>query len=136
MSVDKENQLTIKLLAMKHMSTESSDQVLRALEFLKRGMACGVGILGPKITRSLFVLGLMGLTFFFTYMTISHNYSLKMEEVKDKLFMNLHETTTKAERLAAKAERLENELKEHQDMIFSLSRPVSRWSFISRIACA
>jgi 3D (Asp-Asp-Asp) domain-containing protein len=126
--VDKENQLTIKLLAMKHMSTQSSDQVLRALEFFKSGMACGVRILGPTIARSLFVLGLVGLTFFFTYMTISHNYSLKMEEVKDKLSMNLHETAAEAERLAAKAEHLENELKEHQDMIFSLSRKGKRKS--------
>ena len=119
--MDKENQLTLKLLAMKHISTQSSDQVLRALEFFKRGMACGVRILGPTIIRSLFVLGLVGLTFFFTYMMISHDYSLKMEEVKDKLSMNLYET-------AARAERLEKELKEYQDMIFSLSRKGKRKS--------
>ncbi len=117
----KENQLTIKPLAMKHMSTQSSVQVLRSLEFFKRGMACGVRILGPTIIRSLFLLGLVGLTFFFTYMMISHNYNLKIEEVKDKLYMNLYETR-------AKAERLEKELKEYQDMIFSLSRKGKRKS--------
>ncbi len=121
MSMDRENQLTIKLLAMKHTSTQSSVQILRTLEFFKRGMARGVKVLVPKITPSLFVLGLMGLTFFFTYMVISHNYSLKIEEVEHKLSMNLHKT-------AAEAERLEKELKEHQDMIFSLSRKGKRKS--------
>jgi 3D (Asp-Asp-Asp) domain-containing protein len=58
---------------------------------------------------------LMGLTCLFTYVTLSHNYAARMEEMQVELLMDVYEQ-------AARAASFEGEIKGYQNVIASFSR--------------